>query len=36
MVRQTMEGALELDVPLDVDLKTGDDWESMTPLLTRG
>jgi len=27
-----MESALRLDVPLDVDLKTGDDWESMTPL----
>jgi DNA polymerase-1 len=34
-VRETMEGALKLDVPLDVDLKTGDDWESMTPLLAR-
>jgi DNA polymerase I-like protein with 3'-5' exonuclease and polymerase domains len=32
-VREVMEGALKLDVPLDVDLKTGDDWESMTPLL---
>ncbi len=32
-VRGVMEGALELDVPLDVDLKTGDDWESMTPVL---
>jgi len=31
-VRSVMEGALELDVPLDVDLKTGDDWESMTPI----
>jgi DNA polymerase I-like protein with 3'-5' exonuclease and polymerase domains len=28
-----MEGAMTLDVPLDVDLKTGDDWESMTPIL---
>jgi DNA polymerase I-like protein with 3'-5' exonuclease and polymerase domains len=27
-----MEGAMTLDVPLDVDLKTGDDWESMTPI----
>jgi DNA polymerase I-like protein with 3'-5' exonuclease and polymerase domains len=25
-----MEGALALDVPLTVDVKTGDDWESMT------
>ena len=32
MVRETMEGALTLDVPLDVDVKVGDDWESMTPL----
>ncbi|MDP8904721.1 MAG: DNA polymerase I, partial [Chloroflexota bacterium] len=31
-VREVMEDALELDVPLDVDLKTGDDWESMTPI----
>jgi len=31
-VRNVMEGALRLDVPLDVDLKTGEDWESMTPL----
>jgi DNA polymerase I-like protein with 3'-5' exonuclease and polymerase domains len=27
-----MEGAVTLDVPLDVDLKTGTDWESMTPI----
>ena len=32
LVREIMEGALKLDVPLDVDLKVGDDWESMTPL----
>jgi DNA polymerase-1 len=32
VVREVMEGALKLDVPLDVDLKVGDDWESMTPL----
>jgi DNA polymerase I len=31
-VREVMEGAMALDVPLDVDLKTGDDWESMTPI----
>ncbi len=30
-VRETMEGALALDVPLTVDVKTGDDWEAMTP-----
>ncbi len=32
VVREVMEGAMTLDVPLDVDLKTGDDWESMTPI----
>ncbi|HET7027429.1 MAG TPA: DNA polymerase I [Candidatus Limnocylindrales bacterium] len=31
-VRETMETALPLDVPLTVDVKIGDDWESMTPL----
>jgi len=31
-VRETMEAALPLDVPLTVDIKFGDDWESMTPL----
>jgi len=29
-LRETMEGALLLDVPLTVDVKAGDDWESMT------
>jgi DNA polymerase I len=32
VVREVMEAALPLDVPLDVDLKTGGDWESMTPI----
>jgi DNA polymerase-1 len=32
LVRRTMESALTLDVPLDVDVKVGDDWESMTVL----
>jgi DNA polymerase I len=32
VVREQMEGALPLSVPLVVDLKVGDDWESMTPL----
>ncbi len=32
VVRETMEGALPLDVPLTVDIKVGDDWEGMTPL----
>jgi DNA polymerase-1 len=29
MVRELMEGALPLDVPLEVDLKVGDNWEQM-------
>ncbi|HZC33715.1 MAG TPA: DNA polymerase, partial [Candidatus Bathyarchaeia archaeon] len=32
VVRETMESALRLNVPLTVDVKVGDDWESMTPL----
>jgi DNA polymerase I len=32
LLRETMEGALPLDVPLTVDVKVGDDWESMMPL----
>jgi DNA polymerase-1 len=32
VVRDTMEGALPLSVPLVVDVKVGDNWESMTPL----
>ncbi len=32
ILRETMESALPLDVPLTVDVKTGDDWESMVPL----
>jgi DNA polymerase-1 len=32
ILRETMEGALKLDVPLTVDVKVGDDWESMKPL----
>jgi DNA polymerase-1 len=32
ILRSTMESALTLDVPLTVDVKVGDDWESMTPL----
>ena len=31
VLRATMESALALDVPLIVDIKVGDDWESMTP-----
>jgi DNA polymerase-1 len=32
LVRETMEGALPLAVPLVVDVKVGDNWEAMTPL----
>jgi DNA polymerase-1 len=32
ILRATMEGAIKLDVPLTVDIKVGDDWESMRPL----
>jgi DNA polymerase-1 len=32
LVRETMETALKLDVPLDVELKSGDSWETMTPI----
>jgi DNA polymerase-1 len=32
IVREEMEGAVKLDVPLTVEMKSGDDWESMTPL----
>ena len=32
ILRETMEGALPLSVPLVVDVKVGDNWESMTPL----
>jgi DNA polymerase-1 len=32
VVHEVMSGALRLDVPLDVDVKIGDDWESMTRL----
>ena len=32
ILRSTMESAIKLDVPLTVDIKVGDDWESMRPL----
>ena len=35
LVRETMESALPLDVPLTVDVKVGDDWEGMRPLTRR-
>ena len=35
VLRDVMEHALPLDVPLTVDIKAGDDWESMTPISRR-
>jgi len=35
VLRETMESALPLDVPLTVDIKVGNDWESMTPVSRR-
>ncbi|HET9681516.1 MAG TPA: DNA polymerase I [Candidatus Limnocylindrales bacterium] len=35
VLRETMETALPLDVPLTVDVKMGSDWESMTPVSRR-
>jgi DNA polymerase-1 len=35
VLREAMEGALPLDVPLTVDVKVGTDWESMTPVTRR-
>jgi DNA polymerase-1 len=32
VVHEVMADALRLDVPLDVDVKVGEDWESMTRL----
>jgi DNA polymerase-1 len=32
VLREVMESALPLDVPLTVDVKVGTDWESMTPV----
>ena len=36
VVREAMETALPLDVPLTVDVKVGDDWESMTVIPRSG
>jgi DNA polymerase-1 len=35
VLREVMENALPLDVPLTVDIKVGSDWESMTPVSRR-
>jgi DNA polymerase-1 len=32
VVREVLADALKLDVPLEVDVKSGSDWDSMTPL----
>jgi DNA polymerase-1 len=32
IVREEMEGAVKLDVPLTVEMKSGNDWESLTPI----
>jgi DNA polymerase-1 len=32
VVREEMEGAVTLDVPLTVEMKSGNDWDSLTPL----
>ena len=32
VLREAMEEAVPLDVPLTVDVKVGDDWEGMRPL----
>ena len=32
VLREVMESALALDVPLTVDVKVGDDWDSMAPV----
>jgi hypothetical protein len=36
VLRETMETALPLDVPLDVDVRVGDDWQEMTTIATGG
>jgi DNA polymerase-1 len=35
VLRETMESAMPLDVPLTVDVKVGSDWESMAPVTRR-
>ena len=35
VLRETMEGALPLSVPLTVDVKVGRSWEGMTPVSRR-
>jgi DNA polymerase-1 len=35
VLRDAMEGALPLSVPLTVEVKTGDSWEGMTPVSRR-
>ena len=33
-LRSAMAGAEQLRVPLDVDVKVGDNWGEMTPMIT--
>ena len=35
VLREAMEGALPLSVPLTVEAKVGDSWEGMTPVSRR-
>ena len=35
VLREAMEGALPLSVPLTVEVKVGDSWEGMTPVSRR-
>ena len=35
VMRETMEGALPLSVPLTVEVKVGDSWEGMAPVSRR-
>ena len=35
VLREAMEGALPLSVPLTVEAKIGDSWEGMTPVSRR-
>ncbi|MEO8626117.1 MAG: DNA polymerase I, partial [Candidatus Limnocylindrales bacterium] len=35
VVREEMEGAVKLDVPLTVEMKSGTNWESLTPIAAR-
>ena len=36
LMRETMEGAFQLNAPLEVDIKMGDNWEEMEPVSHEG